>query len=304
MRTLIVLTCLILCLALGLLMTMPTYAQNLTPKTPAKKIIVLEFSLLDDLLQLGIKPYAIASSRSDEGTNPPFLLDQIRNLPEVGTRQQPNLEKLSAMKPDLIIADQTMQADIYPLLKEIAPTLLLNGLLGNIETQIKNLKILADATGKQQNVDALAKELKKEYERAVQLGKQHPSRVIIGYASYAGEFQALTDNALTSTMLKAFSHPNLIKVTRKEQSTPLPMESLLALDPDSLIILLTDGNRQPYLALTKHPLWQELRAVKTKHVYFMDRDIWAKNHGILATRLLIKNAIDSGFLTNQINKDL
>jgi hypothetical protein len=36
----------------------------------------------------------------------------------------------------------------------------------------------------------------------------------------------------------------------------------------------------------------------------MDRDIWAKNHGVLATKLLIRDAKESGFLTNQPNHTL
>lgn len=279
------------------------YNTVLLPK-PAKRIVVLEFSLLDDLLQLGVTPIGFASSRTDEGTNPPFLLSKLDNVIDVGTRQQPNFEKIISLHPDLIVADTTMQREIYPLLKQIAPTLMLNGLLGDLNTQEKNLQILAQATGTEDKTDTLVKQLKTSYVKAKKIAAQHPATVIIGYANNAGQFQALTANALTSQILQEFSHSNLITVSREEQSTPIPVETILAKNPDKIVVLLTNGNLDPYRALTQHPLWKELRAVKTQHVYFMDRDIWAKNHGILATELLLKEAQQTGFLTNQPNNKL
>lgn len=276
-----------------------TTNDNVILLKPAKRIVVLEFSLLDDLLQLGVKPIALASSRADEGSNPPFLLPQLINMIDVGTRQQPNLEKIMQLHPDLIIADSTMQHEIYPLLKQIAPTLMLNGLLGDTETQIHNLKLLAEATGSRNKVEPIANQLRSKYQAAKKIGNAHPARIIVGYVSQAGQFQALTANALTSKILNDFAHPNLITISRKEQSIYLPLETLLVQDPDSIIVLLTDGDLHPYRVLTKRPLWNELRAVKTKHVYFMDRDIWAKNHGVLATELLLEQAEKTGFLRNE-----
>lgn len=280
-----------------------TDSQPLLTK-PAKRIVVLEFSLLDDLLQLGVKPIGLASSRVDEGTNPPFLMPEINDIIDVGTRQQPNLEKIMSLKPDLIVADTTLQAEIYPLLKQIAPTIMLNGLLGDPNVQIQNLKILSQATGTQDKVDALSERLLVKYAAAKKMGIAHPASVIIGYANNAGQFQALTANALTSKILKDFAHPNLITVSREEQSTPIPVETLLALNPDSIIVLLTNGNPNPYYALIKKPLWKQLSAVKNKRIYFMDRDIWAKNHGVLATELLLKEAEETGFLSNRVNTRL
>jgi ABC-type Fe3+-citrate transport system substrate-binding protein len=271
----------------------------LLPKVPSR-IIVLEFSLLDDLLQLGVKPIGLASSRIDEGTNPPFLLAQINGIPDVGTRQQPNLEKILSLHPDLIVADLTMQSEIYPLFKQIAPTLLLNGLQGDLETQIHNLQTLAKITATFEKVQPLETQLREKYAHAKKLNANSRT-VIIGYISSSGQFQALTSNALTSKILLDLGFRNLITISRKEQSSPLPMETLLALNPDTLIILFTDHDKEPYHSLSKNPLWKELTAYKTKHIYFMDRDIWAKNHGILATELLLKEAEDSGFLAQQPN---
>src|SRR5579862_244554 len=206
-----------------LLLTLSSLAQALEihEKSAPKRIIVLEFSLLDDLLQLGIKPIGIASSRADEGSNPPFLLPYIKDIANVGTRQQPSLEKIMALHPDLIIADITMQKKIYPLLKRIAPTILLNGLLGNIDAQEKNLRIIAKITQTENKVDTLIKQLRMKYAAAKKIGQAHPANIMIGYANNAGQFQVLTANALTSLILKDLGHPNLITILSEEQSAPI-----------------------------------------------------------------------------------
>jgi len=208
------------------------------------------------------------------------------------------------LKPDLIVADITMQKDLYPLLKQIAPTIMLNGLLGDLDTQIKNTEILAKATNTLNKIPNLTKELKDQYRKAKQDGAKHKNTVIIGFISSAGKFQALTANALTSEILKDFSHPNLIKVSRKEQATFIPIETLVAMNPSNIIILLTNGDTRPYSKYIKKPLWYKLNAVKTKKIYFMDRDIWAKNHGLLATKLLIDEAYETGFISNKPNNEL
>ena len=51
------------------------------------------------------------------------LRDKIGKYTSVGTRKQPNLEEISKLKPDLIIADNNRHKGIYKDLNKIAPTI-------------------------------------------------------------------------------------------------------------------------------------------------------------------------------------
>ena len=51
------------------------------------------------------------------------LRDKIGNYTSVGARKQPNLEEISKLKPDLIIADSNRHKGIYKDLNKIAPTI-------------------------------------------------------------------------------------------------------------------------------------------------------------------------------------
>lgn len=263
-----------------------------------KRIVVLEFSLLDDLIALGVTPAGTASSQADEGGDPPYLAAKMANIARVGTRQQPNLEQIMALKPDLIIADTTFQSAIYPQLQQIAPTIMLNGLNGGIETQKANLKTLAKLTNTNLQYQAQLNQLNLTMSEAVKIGQAHPGSTLIGFADDKGQFHALTANALASNVLAKLSHPNVITVSRKTQAVMIPVETMITKNPKNIIVLLTDGNKSQLAKLQKNPLWQQVPAVKSGHVYLMDRDIWAKSHGILAFNLMLQQALQTGFLSN------
>ena len=75
------------------------------PKHP-KRVVVLEYSFVDALVALDVKPVGIADDNKKNRIIKP-LRDKIGNYTSVGARKQPNLEKSSKLKPDLIIADSS-----------------------------------------------------------------------------------------------------------------------------------------------------------------------------------------------------
>ena len=79
-------------------------AENGSVKLNKKpeRIIVLEFGILDELKLLGVKPVGIGKSDNTEGQDPAHLQNFIKDIPGVGTRDEPSLEAIAKLKPDLI----------------------------------------------------------------------------------------------------------------------------------------------------------------------------------------------------------
>jgi iron complex transport system substrate-binding protein len=77
------------------------------------------------------------------------------------------------------------------------------------------------------------------------------------------------------------------------------MEGMIAKNPEQIVILFTNHDHRLYERLQKNPLWQQLTAVKNNKVYFADRNIWGKSHGLEALELMYEEAIATGFLANQ-----
>ena len=89
-------------------------------KTNPKKIVVMDFGVLDTLDTLGVEPELLATPKQ---YTPKYLSKYTgEDIKDVGQMKQPNLEKVAELKPDLIIMSGR-QAPYYDKLAEIAPTI-------------------------------------------------------------------------------------------------------------------------------------------------------------------------------------
>ena len=67
----------------------------------------------------------------------------------VGDRKEPNLEELSSMDLDLIIADTSRHSEIYEDLSKIAPTIVLDSIDSSYDEYIENFETIAKIVGKE-----------------------------------------------------------------------------------------------------------------------------------------------------------
>jgi ABC-type Fe3+-citrate transport system substrate-binding protein len=81
--------------------------------------------LCRELLELGIQPAGVAdiAGHNKYVNIAPKLVDSVV---EVGTHQEPNLEAIAKIKPDLILGVQQRHAGIYQTLSSISKTMLFN----------------------------------------------------------------------------------------------------------------------------------------------------------------------------------
>lgn len=92
--------------------------STVVPKNP-KRVVALDFSAIENLDYIGVKPVAVPK------TNMPSYLAKIQNdtsIENVGTVMEVDLEKINAVKPDLIIIGHRL-ADMYDQLSAIAPVI-------------------------------------------------------------------------------------------------------------------------------------------------------------------------------------
>ncbi|WP_186644293.1 ABC transporter substrate-binding protein [Fluviispira vulneris] len=280
-------------------------AENGVVKLDKKpeRIVVLEFGLLDELKLLGVKPVGMGKSDNTEGQDPAHLQEFIKDIPGVGTRDEPSLEAIAKLKPDLIIGEVTFISGLLPQLNKIAPTILLNGILGDPAEQVKNLKILASITNTEDKVDGIIKHHDEIRNKAIAMSmKSKPKTVLMGFITPSGIFRVLSSNAIATPILKDLNKTNLIKDTSVMHRVDITVEGVLQKNPDQIVILLTDGDLAPYEKLKANPLWKDVRAFKQNQVYFLDRNVWAKTHGIEAMEVMYEEAMQSGFLDGRQQK--
>jgi iron complex transport system substrate-binding protein len=88
-----------------------------------RRVVALSEPTLDGMLALGLRPVAIAGGRGQAGA-PNYLAARVRGTPLAGGLGQPNLERIAALRPDLILLDGTSAQDrqVADELERIAPT--------------------------------------------------------------------------------------------------------------------------------------------------------------------------------------
>ena len=97
-------------------------------KTKPKRVVALDTSFVDATLVLDTPVVGYTDYRTINGKLPDYLgEDRTKYGSEaesVGTLAEPNLEKIAALKPDLIISAKVRHEKLYEQLSKIAPTIM------------------------------------------------------------------------------------------------------------------------------------------------------------------------------------
>ena len=114
--------------------------------TEPQRIVVLAGDQLDALCALGLQSRIVAAALPDgSDAQPSYLGGAVHDLPAVGTRSSPDLDKIRAARPDLILGSDGLTPDAYPELSAIAPTVFTDAPGADWED---NLRTVGAATGR------------------------------------------------------------------------------------------------------------------------------------------------------------
>lgn len=256
-------------------------------KDTPKKIVTLELSFVDSLNALGIKPIGISDDNKKDMITK--LVGQEMDYTSVGTREQPNLEVISSLQPDLIIADAERHKGIYKDLQQIAPTIVLKSRESTYQENLDSFKTIAKAVNKE---DAAEKRLS-EHEKTIKELKSKltvdSNMTVLPAVVRDTSFQAHTSSSYDGELLERMGLKNAIQ--QKQPHAEMNLEQLVEIDPDVLLLannegkLLTDEWKD-------NPLWKDLKAVKNGQVYSVDRDLWTRYRGVVSAEAIAKDTLN------------
>lgn len=254
------------------------------PDNP-KRVVVLEFSFVDALDELGIKPVGIAQENKDDVSG---LLGKKISFTEVGTRQQPNLEVISSLKPDLIIGDFNRHKGIYKQLQQIAPTIILKSRNATYQENIASFKSIAKAVGQ---TDKMDQRLKLHEERLAaakqQIDPDDRRQIMIGVFR-SDSLTAHGETSFDGELLEKLGIDNAITKTA-EPTVTITLEQIVKWDPD--VIFMAEADPKLLNEWKKNPLWNQITAVKKGEVYEVNRDLWTRYRGLDAAEQIVDEAI-------------
>ncbi|NEO27672.1 MAG: iron-siderophore ABC transporter substrate-binding protein [Kamptonema sp. SIO4C4] len=258
--------------------------ETCVPQTPKRVVVLHDYLGLDAVLALGVQPVGAVGTVGSSSPFPPWLAEKTQGVELVGTPQQPNLEKIVTLQPDLIITlENEGHQEIYRELSQIAPTVIIPSqrelfpeltFLGKVLGQPEKAQALQDRYQQrlQEFRDAMGEERLQELE--VSLVRFLPDGVRIEGTSY-NVGKILQDAGLKRPPEQQIERPLQVSLEQIEMIDGDVMFANTIANPQ-----LQSAANQTLQRYKQHPLWSKLKAVQRDRVYEVDPYLWSGN-GIL-----------------------
>lgn len=249
-----------------------------------ERVVVLDTGELDSVVALGIKPVGAVEAIAGAGF-PAYLADAVKGVKLVGTIEQPNIEAIVALKPDLILSSKLRHEAIYDELSRIAPTVFTE----EVGVAWKaNFALHARALGRTGD----ARRLQAEYETKARalgtdLGERRNDMAASVVRSVGDEVRIYEKANFLGTILEDVGLPRPRAQDDDEFATTATQERIADLDGDVMFLSRFGDDHRLLGRLQASRLWPRLRVVQAKRVYEVPDDLWFLGIGNLAARRIL-----------------
>jgi len=274
--------------------------ETKVPEHPSR-IVVLDTDKLDSLYTLGITPVGAALPDEQSGI-PKYLGPSFATIKSVGTLQEPDLEAIAALQPDLILGSKFRQEKFYDELSKIAPTVFTEkvGI-----TWKENFLLDAEAVGKK----AEGEQKLQAYEaQAKAVGQElgDPAKLKISLIRFRpAEIREYGPDSFAGIVLNDIGvgrpQEQLLEGKADRRFAPISPEQIDQVDGDMIFVSAFGADAAKQQAqVTAGPLWNKLSAVKAGHVQVVDDEVWMTGIGVTAAGKVVDDV--KKFLTPLIQK--
>ncbi|MBP2326346.1 iron complex transport system substrate-binding protein [Kibdelosporangium banguiense] len=243
-----------------------------------QRVVVLDTDKLDTMFTLGLTP-AGAAQASQNTKIPTYLGPGFAGVKAVGTTQEPDLDAIRALQPDLILGSKFRQEKFYNELTTIAPTVFTE-LVG--VTWKENFLLDADALGKKAEAQAA---LDKYKQRAADLKRTSQKVSIVRFMP--DEIRVYGPESFSGIVLgdAGVPRPERQQLADKKDKRfdKVSPERVQEVDGD-VIFVSAYGEKaaQRQAEITAGPLWTKLSAVAAGRSYVVDDEVWMLGIGVTA----------------------
>ncbi len=258
--------------------------ETCVPDQP-QRVITLSVPSLGDAIALGVKPIATIVYFDQP---PPYLAQHLNFIQILGQEEQPSLEKIVALKPDLIIGIKHSAEAIYSQLAQIAPTVADDW--EGYPSWRQHFDFVANVLGKTDS----AQQVWSRYDQRIQslraaLENSQQDLEVSFVHTCCGTIDLDLINSFNGSILAdaGLRRPPAQAVPVAGGIVKLSEEKLMDIDGDILFVA-TDGSEaaQTMTELKRNPLWQKLRAVQNDRVYSVNYPTWRGGNPLAADAVI------------------
>ncbi|MFE5317274.1 ABC transporter substrate-binding protein [Paenibacillus sp. NPDC056579] len=250
-------------------------------KGTPQKVVTLFQGATDAALALKVKPVGAVEAWIEQPWYN-YIKAKMEGVTNLGSENQPDLEKLVALQPDLIIGAKTRHEKIYNQLSAIAPTVMLD----EVHIWKDTLKVSAEALNKQEEEKAfLAEWSRKVADFKGKMGDK--LKLEAGIVDFRVDHARIVYTGFSALVLEELGIPRPagqrgtewgVQLTSKENIPKMDADIIF----DQTSTTRNDGRLDLRKAWSEHPLWSHLKAVQNKRVFEVDAAVWNNGSGPLA----------------------
>ncbi|MCP1185910.1 ABC transporter substrate-binding protein [Paenibacillus sp. 1781tsa1] len=267
-----------------------------TKEIPVNPQRIFSISATTQLLALGITPVGGLQYEIDQD----YYLKNAASEVEIAGDYPPNMEAVTALQPDLIIASSFVESDVIEQLEKIAPTVIYPW-EDNLYDQ---LRYIGDIVGKKAEAEEwITKHEAKATERKAEMSN------LVGEDQTVAAVEIFKDSfQVAGTRNMGFVLHDLLGLKRmpwvQEEvdksdgfvvyTEPQSLEKLPVITADYLIIKVNDtqpGSTEFYEKMQESSLWKNLPAVKNGNVFIVPHDKWW-SYTLFSTDALLDEAVE------------
>ena len=253
-----------------------------------EKVVTLFQGATDAVLALNVKPVGAVESWIEQ----PWYLyirDKMDGVTNLGSENQPNLEEIIALQPDLIIGSKTRHEAIYEQLSAIAPTVMTE----EVHFWKESLSLSAEALNKKDEEEKFLA----EWDKTVADFKEKMGdklKLEAGIVDFRPDHARIVYTGFSALVLDelGIARPESqkgedwgIKLTSKENIPQMDADIIF----DQTSTTRDDGRLDLRKDWTGHPLWKNLRAVANNRVFEVDAAVWNNGSGPLAAMEMVED---------------
>lgn len=209
------------------------------------------------------------------------MREEIEEIPEVGTSNDVNVEKIASLNPDVVLAHPQLNKDAIPALEELGISIVQMG-ANSIDEVKQSIEILGKLVQKEEE----ASELMKDIEEKSNQSKDEALRTLIIFGS-AGNWMVALPDSLSGNMLEAVGGYNIAedyeKLERFPQYAQLDMEKIIEADPEVIFFITAGPQEETVKAFTgemeQNPAWGNIQAIQEDHFISLPNDLFGANPG-------------------------
>ncbi len=216
-----------------------------------------------------------------------LVIEAAKDVPTVGSTHTVDMEKIAALKPDVVLGHDPINANDVPLLQRLGVQTVLTH-ANSIDDIRRQIALFGELLDKREKAAELTAKLDAELGQ-IREKPEDEKRVLIVYGA-PGTFMAALPNSLAGDLLSAAGGRNVAadfpSLSGFPQYAQLNTERVVEARPD-LILIMTHGDaeavRQGFVReMESNTAWRSVTAVQQDGIHVLPPDLFGTNPGTRA----------------------